>query len=118
MWCLRERKKRNRKLCVHPIFTFILTSGAFFTLFGESGKGEWSLFDYFSSCISCSELHKAIQDPFQKLIQNMKRCLIAKEGLAVALRYMCEIHGYFAVNEISIITFPFKCIYCQCTYGL
>ena len=63
----RKRKKRSRKLCVDPIFTFRITNGAFFTLFDEPGKDERSLLNYFSMCVSsCSKLHKAVQDPFQK----------------------------------------------------
>jgi hypothetical protein len=43
----------------------------------------------------------------KKRIQHMKRCLTAKEGLAVAVRYMCAVHGYCAVkwnqhNHISL----------------
>ena len=62
----RKRKKRSRKLCVHPIFTFIITNGAFFTLFDEPGKDVGSLFNYVSVCVSsCSKLHKAVQGSFQ-----------------------------------------------------
>jgi hypothetical protein len=39
----RTRKKRSRKLCVHPIFTFRIINGAFFTLFDEPEKDERSL---------------------------------------------------------------------------
>ena len=44
---------------------------------------------------------------FKKWIQNMGRCLTAKEGLAGVLRYMFEIHGCSAVkgnqhNHISL----------------
>ena len=52
----------------YPIFTFRITNGAFFTLFDEPEKHERSLFNYFSMCISsCSKLHNAVQDPFQKM---------------------------------------------------
>ena len=104
----RRRKKRNRKFCVHHIFTFRLTNATFLALFGESGKDERSLFNYFSMYISsCSELHKTIQDPFQETDTNMGRYHTAKEGFAVVPRYMCEFHGCFAVkgdqyNRISL----------------
>jgi hypothetical protein len=41
---------------------------------------------------------KPFKNSFKKPIQNMKQCLTAKEGLAVALRYMCEILGCFDVK--------------------
>jgi hypothetical protein len=41
----RKRKRRNRKLWVHPILTFRLTNRAFYTLFGEPGKEKMSFFN-------------------------------------------------------------------------
>jgi hypothetical protein len=63
----RTRKKRRRKLYIYPIFTFRITNGAFFTLYDEPEKDERSLDNYFSMFISsCSKLHNAVQDLFQK----------------------------------------------------
>ena len=65
MVLMSQRKKRNGKLCVHPIFTFILINGTLFTLFDEPGKDEMSFLNYFSMCISsCSKLHIAIENRF------------------------------------------------------
>ena len=103
----RKRKKRNRKLCVHPIFTFRITNGAFFTLFDEPEKDERSLFIFQCVYNLAANYTKPSKIRFKKQIRNMGRCLTAREGLAVTLRYMFEIHGCFAVkgnqhNHISL----------------
>jgi hypothetical protein len=37
---LRKKERKGAGDCVHPIFTFRITNGAFFTLFDEPGKDE------------------------------------------------------------------------------
>jgi hypothetical protein len=100
---------------VFTLSIFIINNVAFFTLFDEPGKDERSLLNYFSMCISsCSKLHKAVQDPFQKTGTKHGAISYCPGRGAVALRYVFEIHGCVAVkgNQHN----PFKSLYCQCTY--
>jgi hypothetical protein len=86
-----------------------LTMRAFYSLFNDLREDDGKFFNYFwMSPRSFDELYSKFEDHLYKMDTNMRRCIHAKEKLAVTLRYV-DYRSYVIFMCLSVMPFrPFS----------
>jgi hypothetical protein len=104
----KRRRTRNRRVWMHLMLSTLLTMGAFHTLFNDLREDDGKFFSYFRmSPRSFYELYSKLKDHLHKRDTNTRRCIPAKERLAVTLRYV-DYSPYIIFKCLSVMLFrPF-----------
>jgi hypothetical protein len=83
----KRRKRRSRRVWVHPIVSARLTHGSFYTLYRELKEDNKNFFNYFRMSIaSFDELYCTLKGSFSGRDTTMRRYIPTEERIVVTLR--------------------------------
>lgn len=83
----RRKRKRVRRMWVHPLLEKREDLGAFYLLFDELRQYETKFFNYFRMSISSfDEMHAQLKDCLQRQNTKMRNCIQPVEMIAITLR--------------------------------